>query len=205
MSEFQLAEDALATAAILNTAHYSTVAVTMEAVSHDNTDHDETLLPVGTPVALISGGTEYKPVRRDTVASVSYDSSAGETTVTLDNSAEPFLVGDTCQSYDGVDGTATSLGAITEVDYDNLQIVFDGDQSGNTAADEYLDVTETGQGNTALILLEPCEMWSDRLDAAVDRTTRAIIHGVIVEDNISQVQDEDAQLEDDLSKLIELV
>jgi len=205
VSENQVATYAYATAGILNTPdHFITKAVTLESTSHSNILYTATLLPVGTPVALISGGTEFRPVRRDVIASTSYDSSAGETTVTLTNSAHPFLVGDTCQAYDGVDGTASSLGAITEIDYDNLQLVFAGDVETESAATYYLDVTETGLGIDAFILLEPCEMFSDRLNAAVDRTTRAIQHGVIQAAQISQVQGTDLQLNADLYKLIGL-
>lgn len=206
MSEYQVSTYAFPVGSILNTAHYSTKEVTMESTSHSNILYTATLLPVGTPVALISGGTEFRPVRRDLIASASYDSSAGETTITLTNSAHPFLIGDVCQGYDGVDGTAASLGAITDIDYDNLELVFSGDVATEGASGYYLDVTETGQGIDAFILLEPCEMYADRgsIDAAVDRTTRAIIHGVVIRDNISQVQDVDLQLHADLFHLIGL-
>ena len=205
MSEFGVVETEMPTGAMLDSDHFATTEVTMESASRDNTDYDDYLLKVGTPIALIVDGTEYKPVRRDVVASSSYDSSAGETTVTMTNSVQPFVVGDICQAYDGVDGTAASLGAITEVDYTNLQLVFGTDVESEAVATYYLDVTETGQGVTAYLLLEPCDMWSSRQKAAIDKTTRAVVHGVINEDDITQVQDEDAQLEADLSALILLV
>ena len=128
MSENQVASYSLPTKGVLNTPdHFITKAATLESTSHSNALYTATLLPAGTPVALIIDGTEWRPVRRDIIASTDYDSSAGETTVTMTNSVHPFLVGDTCQAYDGVDGTASSLGVITEIDYDNLELVFSGD------------------------------------------------------------------------------
>lgn len=145
---------------------------------------DRYILKAGTPIALISGGTTYKPVRRDTVTSATYSTATTKTTVTLDTSANPFAVGDTCQAYTTVDEAGADLGAIETINYSTRVLTFDGDQTGDVAADDYMDVTETSIRDAnaepgALILITTCELFNADQAAPVDTPFSGLVRGLI--------------------------
>lgn len=202
MGEFDIRTKGFSQGGFLLNAHYAEKGVVIEADSRNPLDRSDTVIPAGTPIALISGGSKYKPVRRGVVASATYDSAADETTITFDNSVECFAVGDTVQVYTGADGAVTDLGAITAVSDADNQIVVAGDHSGDISADDLIDVTETGQGQTVLFLLEGVDVFPSGVSAAQDVTCTAIIHGFVYADGINAVEGADVQLQADVASQI---
>lgn len=141
------------------------------------------ILHAGTPIAKVSGGTTYKPVRRDTIASAAYSSVTTLTTVTVDNSTNCYEIGDVCKACTAVDDAGTSLGAITTIP-SATTVTFAGDQTGNLDAADRMSVTETDIRDAngepgALILISPCDVFNAAVAAGVDTPHMALVTGVI--------------------------
>lgn len=170
---------------ILYVAHGWAREIVINNAARNLADQTRYLLVAGTPMCLVASQTYWLPVRRDTSASDAYASGAAETTITLTNSAHPFHVGDTIQARTGVDdGTAANLGAITAVNLATPSVVVAGDESGNIADGDYIDVTNSATVDGAGILLNSVEMFDDGAQAAVDKTGIVLVHGVIIAGSI---------------------
>lgn len=141
------------------------------------------ILNAGTPIAKISGGTSYKAVARDTIASSAYTSANTTTTVTVDNSTAAFRVGDVLKACTAVDDAGTSLGAVESIPT-STTITFDADQTGNMDDGDRLTLTETDIRDAngepgALILIAPVDVYDRDQRAAVDTGFAALVTGVI--------------------------
>lgn len=170
-------------------------------------DYTDYKLLAGTPIAKIAGGTTYKPVRRDTILSSTYDTGAVTTAIVLDTDANPFVLGDVCQAYTDVDEAGTTLGAITGIDYTAATptLTFAGDMTQEAEADDYLDVTETSIRDVsgepgALILVTSVDIFNAAQRVGVDTPHAALLTGVIYGTKLlGPLSNDDAQLIADIT------
>lgn len=182
-----------------------TIPIVVFASARQLADASSYQIPAGTPLCLVSGQTYYMPIARDIQASEAYDSGTGLTTITTDNSAQQWAVGDTVQSRTGVGGSATTLGAITTIDTATEGFTVDTDVTGDTANDDIIDVTSRATIDGAVILLESIDVWDNAAQAVVNVATRALKMGAVVAATILGPQGSgDLQLIADLPQ-IELI
>lgn len=171
-------------------------------------DYTSGILRAGTPVAKIASGTTYKPVRRDTITSVTYSTATTNTVIVLDTDADPFVLGDTCQAFTTVDEAGADCGDITAIDYSTNTLTFAGDQSGDASANDYLEVTETSVRDAngepgALILIATVDCYNAPQRAVVDTPAAGLITGVIQGGALlGPLSNSDAQLVADITGYI---
>lgn len=178
-SAFDISSYEFTAGGVLYVAHGWAREVLIEATATDVDLVTSTLIKAGTPMCMVVGQVYWLPIWRDIHATEAYDSGTGLTTFTTDNSIAGLKVGDVAQVFTGVDGSPTTLGAVTSVTAP-LTFTVATDKTGAGAPNDLIDITARATRDGAGLLLDPIEMFDQGAKASVNQTGRVLMHGVVI-------------------------
>lgn len=152
------------------------IVVDSASVDPLDTDADDKyIIPGSTPMAPVAANNgRYSPLKLATAASATYDGGTGKTSIVVDD-VSPFAVGDTVLQWDVSDGyTESTIGDIESITTGTNTLVFNGDVSGDIAANDPVGVDYLDRD---VLLLESAVDMRDPNNNAVHRAATGVIAG----------------------------